>query len=225
MSERVDLRKLMDAALVNLGGWTAALIASGGEVRRVDEDEGCRALDSAARRVGGIVLPPEEAERLEREAANNVDRSSTAHPSGQSVVPRGQISFLTAHLRTTSALLPLITASLLLGWAPAPGPAGYAHLRRTVLLILRALPPAEGFAVLGGVSRLASAPAGQGKQASADRLQARSWPAYVGRTAQALMARQLAAPGGIRGLMLNLFGAEVGRNDGAWRYRPSSLHR
>jgi hypothetical protein len=40
------------------------------------------------------------------------------------------------------------------------------------------------------------------------------WPSYVTQTAQVLMGKQLIRTGGVRGLMANVFGATMGKNEG-----------
>ncbi len=217
MADRVSLRQLVDQVIMDLRRRTDGLL-------RLDDAEiavhnpVCMAVDDVALRLLALSLPGSQ-------VATPADEAPAASTNPTATTTS---TFISTHLRTTPILVPIVAAALLLGWARATGPAAYAHLRKATLELLGSLPPAECFALLGNVVRVASVGgrAQQQRVRSAPRVELLhhgnegdktppSWPVHVLQTAQILMGRQLAAPGGIKGLMINLFGTELGRNEGA----------
>lgn len=99
------------------------------------------------------------------------------------------------HLSTTTL------CSITLGWTPSNPPHLFGYLRSKIIKLLNEAGPGQAMAILSGATRAIRTSLKAG----------RKFPVYVERTIGMLLSRQLVAPGGVRGLMDNVFGERTGQ--------------
>jgi hypothetical protein len=213
MNERVDIRRTIDFLIGR------SLLLATRSVQKLladplmleNDQSAISHLEGLLRRLIALVNPPSVQEGMILDQPE-----SSAMATRKSVAP---ITFITFTLRSIQHLPFILSSSLLLGWCQSFPPPRFLSIRKGVIELLEALAPAECLSMLGAVLSVVTArkkPAGRVEilDGSGASTASPTWPSYVTQTAQVLMGKQLIRTGGVRGLMANVFGATMGKNEG-----------
>ena len=126
------------------------------------------------------------------------------------IAPDAQRSDLYMFLSSPTILPFILLPPLLLGWSQSFPPATYSQIRRTFLeYIDSGLAPSESLSALGGLQTILTSKPGKEQQTAkivALEDEPVTYPEYARRTVKALMGRQMVRPGGVAGLLGNVFG-------------------
>lgn len=123
---------------------------------------------------------------------------------------------------SSPTVLPFILLPpLLLGWSQVFPPTVFSGTRKLFLEHLDlGLAPSEALSALGGVQTILTSKSNQSKGSTTSSAkivaiedEPVSYPEYAKRTVKALMGRQMVRPGGVKGLLGNVFGVGQ-RKDG-----------
>ncbi len=223
MSDRVDIRRAVDFVMAR------NLLMATKTVRQLlvsptPYDDNAKAITQLEKTLSAIlaIVNPDETD-----AGPLKDRAESSTMAARK--PIRSITFLTFTFRSVQRLPFILSSSLILGWCQFFPPTRFLSIRKSIIDLFKFLPPSECLSMLGAVLGLVAT-----KRRPAPKLELLDdrgvsqsdpgWPSYVGQTAQVLMGKQLVRQGGVKGLMANVFGASMGKNEGtSVEFTPDEL--
>lgn len=213
MSDRVNLRRVIDFVMAR------TLLIATRKVQHLfatpppynDTDKSIHHLEETLSTILNFVNPEESTSTSTKDHAES---STMANRK-----PIQTITFLTFTFRTIQHLPFILSSAVLLGWCQFFPPSRFLPVRKSIIDLLEILPPSECLSTLGALLGLVTA-----KRRPTPKLEILDdsgishthpgWPLYVAQTTQVLMGKQLVRKGGVKGLMANVFGAGMGKNEG-----------
>jgi len=212
MNERVDMRRTIDFIIGrSLLHATRSVQRAFPDATMLESDRSAiPRLEDLLLRLLVLVNPPSPPEGM---VPDQPESSAMATRK-----PSTSITFITFTLRSIQHLPFILSSSILLAWNQSFPPARFVSIRKRVIELLEILAPAECLSMLGSVLSIVAArtkPASRVEvlDGNGGSTASPQWPDYVKRTAHVLMGKQLIRTGGVKGLMANVFGATMGKND------------